>query len=145
MKRYVVSAFTAAAVVIGASLTASAQTSTTTTTTGGQATAETQIFPQETITGVPKQDFPTPPVTPIRYTLPMDIKVTKDASVTTNTPITDQYPSDLARWSELVSQCLKDKPMLVRVVDNQSVPFIVNKMEGKLKLNANDKPVCSVQ
>jgi hypothetical protein len=129
MKMRVMSAFGVAALVVGASLPASAQT------------AETPVLPAETISGVTTHKLPTPPVHPAKYTLPMDIKVVKDPSITTNTPITDQYAKDLAKWSELVRESLKSKPVLVRVVGEESVPFIVNGSEGKIKLNANDKPV----
>lgn len=129
MKMHIMSAFGVAAVLVGASLPASAQT------------AETPVLPEETISGVTSHKLPTPPVHPAKFTLPIDVKVVKDASITTNTPITDQYAKDLAKWSELVRESLKSKPVLVRVIGEQSVPFVVNGSEGKIKLNANDKPV----
>jgi hypothetical protein len=132
MKLRVLSAFSAVALLAGVSAPVFAQT------------AETQVLPEETITGVPSHTLPTPPVHPIKYTLPMDVRVVKDASITTNTVITDARGTELAAWAELVRQCLREKPVLVRVVGESQVPFIVNKAEGKLKLNANDKPVCSI-
>lgn len=132
MKMRVLSAFGAAAVLMGASLPASAQTAT------------TPVLPDETITGVPSQKLPTPPVLTAKFTLPIVTQVAKDASITSNTPLTDQYGSDYTKWAESVRECLKSKPILVRVVGDQSVPFVVNGSEGKLKLNANDKAVCSI-
>ncbi len=132
MKMRVLSAIGATAILMGASLPASAQT------------AETPVLPDETISGVPSQKLPTPPVLTAKYTLPMDIRIAKDAGITSNTLLTDQYGSDYAKWAESVRECLKSKPILVRVVGEESVPFIVNGSEGKLKLNANDKAVCSL-
>lgn len=132
MKMRVLSAFGTVAILMGASLPASAQT------------AETPVLPDETISGVPSQSLPTPPVLTAKFTLPMDIQVAKDPGITTNTPLTDQYGSDLAKWGESVSECLKSKPVLLRVVGDESVPFVVGGSEGRLKLNANDKAVCSL-
>jgi hypothetical protein len=128
----ILSVLSAAAVVVGLSSAASAQT------------AETKILPDETISGVEAFTLAPPPVGPLHFTLPIDVRVVKDASITTNTPITDAKGKDLKAWAELVRECLKSKPTLVRVVDGTSVPFIVNKADGKLKLNASDKPVCSI-
>jgi len=132
MKSSIVSAFTAAALLAGTAVSATAQT------------AVTDILPSETLTDVVTHNLPTPPVHPAKYTLPMTIKVVKDASITTSTPITDSRGTDYKAWGEMVSECLKSKPMLVRVVGSKNVKFIVNKSEGKLKLNASDKPVCSL-
>ncbi|MGA7935276.1 MAG: hypothetical protein WCA35_17130 [Kovacikia sp.] len=129
MKMRIMSAFGIAALVLGASLSASAQT------------AETPVLPDETITGVPSQKLPIYPVLTSRFSLPIDVRIAKDTSITTDTPITDQYAKDLTKWSELVRESLKSKPVLVRVVGSETVPFIVNGSEGKIKLNANDKPV----
>ncbi len=129
MKTRVMSAFGAAALLMGATLPAFAQT------------AVTDVLYDEAITDIKTHNLPTPPVHPAKFTLPMNIQVVKDAAITTNTPITDQYATDLTKWAELVRESLKSKPVLVRVVGDQSVPFIVNGSEGKIKLNANDKPV----
>jgi hypothetical protein len=130
MKMLIMSALGAAALVVGVSLSASAQT------------AETPVLPDESITSVPSQKLPIYPVLTSRFTLPIDVRIAKDTSITTDTPITDQYSKDLTKWSELVRECLKTRPVLVRVVGDETVPFLVNGSEGKLKLNANDKPVC---
>jgi len=106
------------------------------------ATAETPILPQETVSGVTSYTLPPYPVQPYYYTLPNNIVIVKDTSVTTNTPITDAKGKDLAAWSESVRTCLKTKPVLVRVVGDKQVPFVVDKTPGTLKLNANDKPTC---
>lgn len=150
MTMRLLSALTAAALMGMVSLPAMAQETTETEPqTEPQATteltAETDVFPSETITGVEKFYMPTPPVGPIYFNLPMDIQVVKDDSVTTDTPITDQYGSDLPKWIELVRGCLiNEKPDLVRVVEEEQAPFIINGTPGRIKLNANDKPVCPV-
>jgi hypothetical protein len=101
------------------------------------------VLEEETITGIKQVTLPTPPVTPARFTLPMDIKVVQEASVTSNTPITDKLSKDLPSWGSAVRACLQDKPTFVRVVGDQQVPFMVNGTEGKIKLNANNRPVCT--
>jgi hypothetical protein len=130
MKKSFLSVVSAAVVLAAGSLPAFAQT------------AQTDVLLDETITNVPTQKLPTPPVLTAKYTLPMVIQIVKDASITTDTPITDQYKTDLPRWSEAVRACLKSKPVFVRVVGDKTVPFIVNGSQGTLKLNANNKPVC---
>jgi hypothetical protein len=105
-------------------------------------TATTKILPQETVSGVEEYTLPPYPVQPYYYTLPNNVRIAKDTSVTTNTPITDTKGKDLAAWSESIRTCLKTNPVLVRVVGDEQVPFLINKTEGSLKLNANDKPVC---
>lgn len=134
MKLHMLSPIGAAALVFASALTAMAQT------------AETQVLPSETYTNISTQMLPTPPVLTGKYTLPMKVVVAKDVSITSDAPLTDQYKygktEDLTAWSEAVRQCLKSRPVMVRVVGDQSLPFILNKEEGKLKLNANDKPVC---
>jgi hypothetical protein len=133
MKAQILSAFGTFALFAGLSLPASAE-----------GVAKTPVLPEETITGVEFFELAPPPVGPRYFTLPMDIRIVKDASVTTNTPITDQYGKDLPKWGEMISACLKDKPVLQRVVGEQAVPFVLKDGEGKIKLNANDKPVCPV-
>jgi hypothetical protein len=107
-------------------------------------TATTPALEEETITGARDVMLPTPPVTPKNFTLPIDIKVVKDASVTTDTPITDSKGKDLAAWAAAVSACLKERPVLVRQVGEKQVPFKVGSGTETIKLNANDKPVCPV-
>ena len=135
MKMRVLPAIGAAAVALMATAPAFAQTS---------LTAETPTVDGESIVGGTPQKLPTPPVLFSRFTLPMVIKVAQDAGITTNTPITDQLGTDLPKWSESIRACLKSKPVLVRVVKEESVPFVINKTEGTTKLNANGKAVCRV-
>lgn len=106
-------------------------------------TAKTTVLEGETITGIKEVSFPTPPTTPAFFTLPIELRVLKDASVTSNTPITDKNSRDLSAWASAVRACAMDKPAFVRVVGDQQVPFMINGTEGKVRLNANDKPVCS--
>ena len=108
-----------------------------------EATAKTMVLDSETITGIKEVSFPTPPVTPAYFTLPIQVRVVKDASITSNTPITDKSGADLSAWAAAIRACVADKPAFVRVVEDQEVPFMVNGGEGKVRLNANDKPVCS--
>lgn len=110
----------------------------------GDATATTTVLGEETITGIKEVSFPTPPVTPAFFTLPIELRVMKDAAITSNTPITDKNATDLSAWSSAIRACAMDKPAFVRVVGDQKVPFMINGTEGKVRLNANDKPVCSV-
>jgi hypothetical protein len=138
MKMRILSAFGAAAVLVGLSLPASAQSAAP---AASPVTAVTPVLPDETISGVSSLTLPTPPVLPAKFTLPIEVKVVKDASITTNTPITDQYGSDYAKWGETVRAALRSKPILVRVVGDETVPFVVGGSEGKIKLNANDRPV----
>jgi len=119
------------ALMVGYSLPAAAQTAT------------TPVPDDETITGARTGVLPTPPVISAYFTLPIATKIVKDASVTTNTPITDKATS-VAAWGEAIRACLKDKPVLVRDAKGTDVPFIVGGTEGKIKLNANDKPVCPI-
>jgi len=121
---------TVLAVALGSALPAAAQKAT------------TAVLEGETLTGVPQFNMPTPPVGPLKFTLPIETEVVTDASVTTRTPITDQAGTDLPRWAELIRGCLKEKPALVRTVEEESVPFIVGGSEGRIKLNQGGFPVC---
>ena len=42
---------------------------------------------KETIVGGRSVDLPTPPVTPIYFTLPIELSIVKDPAIATNTPI----------------------------------------------------------
>ncbi|NJR49357.1 MAG: hypothetical protein HC780_07055 [Leptolyngbyaceae cyanobacterium CSU_1_3] len=106
-------------------------------------TAKTMVLESETITGITEVSFPTPPVTPAFFTLPMKLRIVKDASITSNTPITDKTARDLQAWAAAIRACAADKPAFVRVVDDKEVPFMINGSEGKVRMNANDRPVCS--
>lgn len=117
------------AIVVGSGLPAAAQTAT------------TPVIDSETITGARTGTLPTPPVVSAYFTLPIKTMVVKDASITTNTPITDKATS-VAAWGEAIRACLKDKPMMVRDAKGTMVPFVVGGSEGGIKLNANDKSVC---
>jgi hypothetical protein len=109
--------------------------------------AMTQVLPQETITGIKTVSLPEPsPIQPAFFTLPIDLKVAQDTSVTSSTPISDRYTGkanwDLAAWTAGVRNCLQQKPKLLRVVGDQSVPFMLNGTEGTIMLNANNQAVC---
>jgi hypothetical protein len=108
-----------------------------------QPAASTMVLDKETITGVKEVTLPTTPKRAAYFTLPINVQVVKEASITTDTPITDKLAKDLPSWSSAVRACLQDKPSFVRVVDNQQVPFMLSGGEGKIKLNANDRPVCA--
>ncbi len=103
----------------------------------------TQVLETETITGIQQVTLPSPPVGPAFFTLPIQLQVVKEAAVTSDTPITDKMYRDIPGWASAVSSCLREKPAMVRVVDDKQVPFMVGGSEGKIKLNANDKPVCT--
>jgi hypothetical protein len=108
--------------------------------------ATTKILPSESATGVPSLTLPTPPVTPNAFTLPVDVQVAKDSSITSSTLITDKYGigSDIKVWGEDIRKCMMATPKMERVVGKTRVPFVINGKEGILKLNASDKPVCSI-
>jgi hypothetical protein len=123
--------------------------STTSTPTGNpSAAATTMILPRETITGIKSVDLPAPPIQAAYFTLPIDLRVAKDANIASSTPISDRYTAkgswDIKAWASAVSGCLQQKPKLVRVVGNDQVPFMLNGSEGTIMLNASDKAVCSM-
>jgi hypothetical protein len=106
--------------------------------------ASTMVFPQETITGIKTVSLPTPsPVGPAYFTLPIQVEVMKDSSITSNNPISDKNTTDIQAWASAVQGCLQQKPMLVRVVGDRTVPFMINGSEGTIKINANDRAVCA--
>lgn len=110
------------------------------------AAVTTMVMPQETITGIKTVGLPVVPVQPIYFTLPIQVAVAKDSSMTSNTPISDRYTDkanwDVKAWAAAVSSCLQAKPKLMRVVGDEQVPFMLNGSEGTIMLNANDKAVC---
>ncbi|MGV0025772.1 hypothetical protein [Phormidesmis priestleyi] len=108
-----------------------------------ESSATTMVLEKETITGIKEISFPTPPVTPAFFTLPMQLRVVKDPSITSDTPITDKSAKDITTWAAAIRACAADRPAFVRVVGDQEVPFMINGSEGKVRMNANDKPVCS--
>jgi hypothetical protein len=111
--------------------------------TGAEPSAMTAVLPQESITGISQATLPTPSPMPAAYfTLPIDIKIAKDASITSNTPISDKGMSDVKAWGAAIENCMMQKPALVRMVGNQAVPFMVGGSDGTIKLNANDVSVC---
>jgi hypothetical protein len=99
---------------------------------------------EETIVGGRSVNLPTPPVGPIYFTLPIELSIVKDAEIATNTPITDKLGSDYAAWGAAIRECSLQKPTFVRTVGEEQYPFVVGGTEGTIKLNANDKPVCSI-
>jgi len=108
-----------------------------------ESSAKTMVLEKESLTGIKEISFPTPPVTPAFFTLPMQLKIVKDTSITSNTPITDKSAKDITTWAAAIRACAADRPAFVRVVGDQEVPFMINGSEGKIRMNANDKPVCS--
>ncbi len=114
---------------------------------GAVPTATTMVLPKETITGIKTVSLPEPlPVRPAYFTLPIILKVAQDTGVTSSTPISDRYTGkenwDLAAWMSGVQNCLQQKPKLMRVVGDESVPFMLNGAEGTIMLNADNRPVC---
>jgi hypothetical protein len=109
--------------------------------------AMTMVLPQETITGIKTVSLPEPmPIRPAYFTLPIILKVAQDTGSTSSTPISDRYTGkanwDLAAWMSGVRNCLQQKPKLMRVVGDQSVPFMLNGSEGTIMLNAENHAVC---
>lgn len=106
--------------------------------------AETYSPDEETIVGGRDVFLPSKPVTPIGYALPMEIKFVTDASITTDTPITDSLSEDSAAWEEAIRGCMMQTPILIRETSGGDVPFIVGTTEGTIQLNANGNPVCAL-
>lgn len=106
--------------------------------------AVTPVLPRETFTGTTSHTLPTPPVHPALFTLPIDVQVAKDESLSAN-PITDKYGvgSDIKVWGEDIRKCLYARPVLVRVAGKDSVPFVINGDKGLIKLKGN-RAVCSI-
>ncbi|MBF2072742.1 MAG: hypothetical protein IGS50_03115 [Synechococcales cyanobacterium C42_A2020_086] len=104
-------------------------------------TAQTYAPDEETIVGGRDVEIPSRPVLPIYYTLPMEISIVQDSSITSDTPILDSA-TDVPTWGEAVLECLKSSPVLVRQTPAGEVPFTIEGQEGTIKLNANGKPVC---
>ncbi|NJM47055.1 MAG: hypothetical protein HC860_13575 [Alkalinema sp. RU_4_3] len=111
---------------------------------GNVPTASTMVLPQETITGIKTVSRPAPlPVRPVYFTLPIQVEVMKDSSITSNNPISDKNTNDVQAWASAIQGCLRQQPKLVRVVGTQNVPFMINGREGTIKMNANDRAVCT--
>lgn len=104
--------------------------------------AETYSPDEETIVGGRDVSLPSIPVTPWRYALPMEISIVQDASVTTDTPITDVMSEDVAAWGEAVAGCMSLSPEMVRETRGGDQPFIVSDATRTINLNANSTPVC---
>jgi hypothetical protein len=109
--------------------------------------AMTLVLPQETITGIKTVSLPEPaPIQPAFFTLPINLKVAQDSSATSSTPISDRYTGkanwDLAAWTAGVRNCLQQKPKLMRVVGDQTVPFMLDGSEGTIMLNSSNQAVC---
>jgi hypothetical protein len=105
--------------------------------------ATTTVLESETITGVQQVTLPESANTAAKFTLPIQIAVVQEAGATSDTPITDKMSKDLSAWGAAVSACLQDKPAFVRVVDDKTAPYMVGGSEGKIRLNANNKPICA--
>ena len=106
-------------------------------------------------------DLPHIPVLPKKFVFPILTEMVSDPSITTNSPIADQYPPPpipdrvtlddlpgiraeyttvLNTWYEEVRECLQQKPKLIRVATGEPIHF--EGKEGTIVLNANDRPVC---
>jgi hypothetical protein len=110
-----------------------------------------------------------PPLFPKNFTLPWDIKVSTNTTITTDYPITDtfqiapfkdytgdgrqnlddlpphqqDYSQNLAGWIDKVKTCMNEKPNLYRIAsDGTQIPVTINKVTGKVFLNGNKKSVC---
>jgi hypothetical protein len=105
--------------------------------------AETTVLPRESFVGTQSHMLPTPPVHPASFTLPIDVQIVKDDTITSDTPITDAngIGSDIKVWGAEIQKALFARPKLVRVVGKESVPFVINGDAGAIKLNANGRAV----
>ncbi len=105
--------------------------------------AVTPVLPRESATGVLFHTLPTPPVHPNAFTLPIDVQIVKNDTITSNTPITDKngIGSDIKVWGAEIQKAMYARPKLVRVVGKDAVPFVINGDEGAIVLNANGRAV----
>ncbi|MBM0740432.1 hypothetical protein JOY44_02175 [Phormidium sp. CLA17] len=105
--------------------------------------AVTRVLPRESFVGTPFHTLPTPPVHPAAFTLPLDIQIVKNDTITTDTPITDKngIGSDIKVWGAEVQKALYARPKLVRIAGKDAVPFVINGDEGTIVLNANGRAV----
>jgi hypothetical protein len=105
--------------------------------------AVTPVLPRESFVGTESLTLPTPPVLPALFTLPIDVQIVKNTSITTDTPITDKFGigSDTKAWGAEVTKALYAKPKLVRVAGKDSVPFVIDGAAGNIVLNANGRAV----
>ncbi|WP_156120601.1 hypothetical protein [Neosynechococcus sphagnicola] len=101
--------------------------------------------------------------------MPWNIQVSSNATITSDTPITDtfkivsfadytrdgkmnlddlppfqeQYSKSILAWVEQMRECVAQKPNLYRIAeDGTQIPVTINKVTGKIFLNANKTPVC---
>lgn len=100
---------------------------------------------------------------PRRFDFPIITEIAVDTSVSTDTPITDvfvsnlppiptgitldellryraEYTTAMQAWGEEVTECLNKKPKLLR--SSTGNPVIINGVEGTIVLNANNRAVC---
>jgi len=123
--------------------------------------SQTQVY-------IEGEALPVPGVLPLSFTLPVKTQIVTDASITTNTPITDQaFPHPLPRspvssleelaryreantvalntWAEQIQECLQEQPRLVSLKpDGTEVPILFNERQGNVVRNGNGKLVCPV-
>lgn len=106
--------------------------------------AVTPVLPRESFVGTTSHTLPTPPVHPALFSLPIDVQVAKDESLAAN-PITDKFGigSDIKVWAEDIRKCMYARPVLVRVVGKENVPFVINGDKGLIKMKGN-RAVCSI-
>jgi hypothetical protein len=135
MNMRILSVVGAAALLAGASLPAVAGPK-----------AVTKVLPRESYVGTPSHTLPTPPVHPALFTLPIDVQVVKDESITSDTLVTDKYGlgSDYKVWAADIQKCLYSPAKMVRMAGKDAVPFVINGADGVIKLNANNRAVCSI-
>ncbi len=100
---------------------------------------------------------------PRKFDFPIITEIDVNNSVRTDSPITDafvnnlpsiptgitldellryrgEYTAAIEAWGEEVTECLNEKPRLLRVSTGN--PVIINGEEGTIVLNANNRAVC---
>ena len=117
----------------------------------------------------PEEYYPLPDLSipyrtlPRKFDFPIITEIDVDDSVRTDSPITDvfvnnlppiptgitldellryraEYTAAIQAWGEEVTECLNQKPRLLRVSTGN--PVIINGEEGTIVLNANNRAVC---
>lgn len=100
---------------------------------------------------------------PSKFDLPVITEMTVDESITTDSPITDEFVNNIPEvasgisldelprirseytralqgWGDEVGSCLEKKPALIR--KSTGNPVIINGVRGTIVLNANNRAVC---
>ena len=131
---------------------------------------QTPVMPAETIVGYKAANIHTPPILPAYFTLPIQLEVAKNSSITTNTPITDKSPlpeftdrtgdgrlslddipghraattQEMNQWASKIRGCMSEQPQLVRVAMGREIPVQISGKTGHIVRNSSNNFVCPI-